>query len=289
MEAKDRIEQSLVEALRAAEHSDCPPQFRAALNYAVFPGGARIRPRLTLAVAAACGEDAPAVTDLAAASIELLHCASLVHDDLPCFDDAPMRRGKPSVHSHYGERLAVLVGDALIVQAYEVLSRVPSANIDRLAPLLSITTAAAALPVGMAAGQAWECESEVCVEAYHQAKTGSLFSAATMAGAAAVGVSAEPWRELGQCIGDAYQVADDLRDVLGDEQELGKPTGRDAALGRPSVVESSGVAGAGARLAELIGQAMAAIPACPGADQLRELIKTEATHFMPNPADQRAA
>ena len=93
------------------------------LRYAVFPGGARIRPRLCLAVAQACGEDQPAVTDAAAAAIELLHCASLVHDDLPCFDDAPLRRGKPSVHRAFGERLAVLAGDALIVLAFETLAR----------------------------------------------------------------------------------------------------------------------------------------------------------------------
>ena len=87
-----------------------------------FPGGARIRPRLCLAVAQACGEDQPAVTDAAAAAIELLHCASLVHDDLPCFDDAPIRRGKPSVHRAFGEQLAVLAGDALIVLAFETLA-----------------------------------------------------------------------------------------------------------------------------------------------------------------------
>ncbi|MFX8262350.1 polyprenyl synthetase family protein, partial [Acinetobacter baumannii] len=84
-------------------------------------GGARIRPKLTLAVASACGEDDPGLTDGVAAAIELLHCASLVHDDLPCFDAAETRRGQPSVHCAFGERLAVLAGDALIVTAFEVL------------------------------------------------------------------------------------------------------------------------------------------------------------------------
>jgi geranylgeranyl pyrophosphate synthase len=93
----------------------------AAMRHAVFPGGARIRPQLCLAVARACGDSDPALADAAAAAIELLHCASLVHDDLPCFDDAPLRRGRASVHCAFGERLAVLAGDALIVQAFQTL------------------------------------------------------------------------------------------------------------------------------------------------------------------------
>ena len=101
----------------------CPPRLADALRYAVFPGGARIRPRLCLAVAPACGDDDPAASDAAAAAIELLHCASLVHDDLPCFDDADLRRGRPSVHRAFGEPLAVLAGDALIVLAFETLAR----------------------------------------------------------------------------------------------------------------------------------------------------------------------
>ena len=92
------------------------------MHHAVFPRGARIRPRLTLAVAAACGEDAPSVSDAAGIAIELMHCASLVHDDLPCFDDADTRRGRPSVHRAFGEPLAVLAGDALIVLAYQTLA-----------------------------------------------------------------------------------------------------------------------------------------------------------------------
>ena len=99
-----------------------PPLLAAAMRHAVFPGGARIRPQLCLAVARACGDAHPALADAAAAAIELLHCASLVHDDLPCFDDAATRRGQPSVHAAYGERLAVLAGDALIVLAFQTLA-----------------------------------------------------------------------------------------------------------------------------------------------------------------------
>ena len=121
MDAKNRIERALAAATRQGSGPGCPPGLAAAVAHAVFPGGARIRPKLCLSVARACGDRHPAMADAAAAAIELLHCASLVHDDLPCFDDAPLRRGKPSVHRAFGERLAVLAGDALIVLSFETL------------------------------------------------------------------------------------------------------------------------------------------------------------------------
>ena len=116
------IENALHSALdRAMEGEDqAPPLLAAAMRHAVFPGGARVRPRLCLAVGLACGIKPAGLLTAAAIAIELLHCASLVHDDLPCFDDADTRRGQPSVHAAFGERLAVLSGDALIVHAYDV-------------------------------------------------------------------------------------------------------------------------------------------------------------------------
>ena len=117
MDPMQRIEQALSAALSGTEVASGPPRLAAAVRHAVFPGGARVRPRLCVAVALACGDDDPALTDAAAVALELLHCASLVHDDLPCFDDAPIRRGRASVHFAWGESLAVLAGDALIVRA----------------------------------------------------------------------------------------------------------------------------------------------------------------------------
>src|SRR5579863_1816223 len=113
MDASERIETTLKRAIILAQGSGAPPLLASAMHYAVFPGGHRIRPQLCLAVAKACGDRHPSATDAAAAAIELLHCASLVHDDLPCFDDAATRRGKPSVHAKYGPPIAVLTGDAL--------------------------------------------------------------------------------------------------------------------------------------------------------------------------------
>ena len=136
-----------------------PPRLAQALRYAVFPGGARVRPRLSLAVAMACGDDRPELSNGAAAAIELLHCASLVHDDLPCFDDAATRRGKASVHAAFGEPLAVLAGDALIVRAFEALALAAVAEPLRLPALLGLLGAAVGAPNGIVAGQAWECEA----------------------------------------------------------------------------------------------------------------------------------
>src|SRR6201985_621642 len=119
MDVATRIERALDEAVGLAGQPGCPPRLAAAMRAAVFPKGARVRPRLCHAVASACGDDEPSATDAAGAAIELLHCASLVHDDLPCFDNAALRRGRPSVHAAFGEPLAVLAGDALIVLAFQ--------------------------------------------------------------------------------------------------------------------------------------------------------------------------
>src|SRR5262249_18541176 len=160
-------------------------QLAAAIRHAVFPGGARVRPRLSLAVGRACGDPYRDISEAAAASIELLHCASLVHDDMPCFDDADVRPGRPSLPKAYGEPLALLAGDALIVLAFQSLSQMISAAPERVAGLLAIVSNSVGGPNGIVAGQAWECEPTVPLAAYHSAKTGSLFAAATTAGALA--------------------------------------------------------------------------------------------------------
>ena len=103
-----RIERVLEASLVAAQAPGSPPKLAAAMRHAVFPGGARIRPQLCMAVALACGDDDPRLSESFAAALELMHCASLVHDDLPCFDNADLRRGQPSVHKAFGERIGVL-------------------------------------------------------------------------------------------------------------------------------------------------------------------------------------
>jgi len=289
MQIADRIEQALDQAVALAQGPGAPPLLSSALRYAVFPAGHRIRPQLCLAVAGACGDADPESADAVAAAIELLHCASLVHDDLPCFDDSALRRGKASVHAEYGAPIAVLTGDALIVHAFTTLRPVAARDPARMAALLGIVAEAVGSPGGIVAGQAWECEVAVPLTDYQRAKTGALFVAATRAGAAAAGADAEPWRMLGDKLGEAYQVADDLRDVLCDADELGKPIGQDAVRLRPNAAAQLGVGGAKARLEELVRGAVDSIPNCPGAAELRMLIKAQTALFFPKQLAREAA
>jgi geranylgeranyl diphosphate synthase type II len=280
-QARTRIEQALSRALARGEANGAPPRLCAAIRHAVIPGGARIRPHLCLAVAAACGDGDPALADAAAAAIELLHCASLIHDDLPCFDDATTRRGRASVHVAYGERCAVLAGDALIVMAFEMLGTGAARNPLRLPSLLAVLAQRVGMPHGIVAGQAWECEDWVALPDYQRAKTGSLFAAATEMGALAAGGDARVWRGFGEWLGEAYQVADDIRDAACDSDEIGKPVGRDRVLGRPSAVAEFGLAGALAHFEQLVDHAGHAVPSGPGAKALRALLHAEAERLLP--------
>ncbi|MEM9145154.1 MAG: polyprenyl synthetase family protein [Pseudomonadota bacterium] len=288
METLSRIDRALEAALTRAAGQDAPPKLGEALRHALFPGGARVRPQLALAVARACGDDRPALSDAAAVSIELMHCASLVHDDMPCFDDADTRRGKPSVHRVFGEPLALLAGDGMIVMAFEVMAHASAAAgaeaPRRLAGLIGALARATGLPGGIVAGQAWESEPEIRLAPYHRAKTGALFVAATRMGALAAGADPTPWRALGDKLGEAYQVADDLRDALCTEAELGKPAGQDDLHDRPNAVARLGIGGAAARLEALLGEASASIPACRGEEELRMLVRVQAKRLTPSQA-----
>ena len=192
-----------------------------------------------------------------------------------------MRRGRASVHYAYGEPLAVLAGDALIVLAFQTLSASAGRSPQRLAPLIATIATGVGMPAGIVAGQAWECEPRVSLVEYQRAKTGALFAAATMAGALAAGAPAAPWRALGEWLGEAYQAADDIRDVAGDPRVMGKPIGRDVALLRPSTASALGLEGAIAHFDQLVACAIEAVPACPGAEQLRALVRMEAERLVP--------
>jgi geranylgeranyl diphosphate synthase type II len=284
-----RIEAALERAVSIAANGACPPRLAEAVHYAVFPGGARVRPLLCLSIARACGEHQRTVTDAAAASIELLHCASLVHDDLPCFDDADMRRGRLSVHAAYGQPTAVLVGDALIVLAFEHLAAALTDHPHRLPGLIKSIGRAVGMSGGLVAGQAWESEPQIPLAAYHRAKTGSLFVAACTAGAASAGHEPARWIDFGLRLGEAYQVADDLRDATSDANDIGKPVGKDCALERPSAVRTLGVRAAVEHLHSLIDDALQSIPACAGANELRAEVRNQVRWFVPKDIAQFAA
>jgi len=276
-----RIEKGLHQALAIAESKTAPQNLQKALHHSIFPGGARIRPQLCLAVATACGDDDPALSTAAASAIELLHCASLVHDDLPCFDNALVRRGQASVHAAFGERLAVLAGDALIVLAFQYVASCSMRSPLRLAPVLRTIATSVGAPHGIVAGQAWECESKVQLKQYQKEKTGSLFEAATAAGAQAAGADADTWKPLGEWLGEAYQVADDIRDVLADQAMMGKPQGQDITHDRPSSARDLGLVGAVQHFDELVYKAINSIPSCKGEKMLRGLVAKEAERLIP--------
>ncbi len=261
--------------------AEAPAKLAQALQYAITPGGARIRPTILLSVAMACGDDRPGLADAAAVALELIHCASLVHDDLPCFDDADQRRGKPTVHRAFSEPLAVLTGDSLIVLAFDVLAEAAGKDADRALQLIRVLSRRTGMPDGICAGQGWESESKINLSAYHRAKTGALFIAATQMGALAAGQDAEPWEELGARIGEAFQVADDLRDALYDAETLGKPAGQDMAHGRPNAVAALGVQGAIRRLQDILGGAIASIPSCKGEAMLADMVRRYAERMTP--------
>ena len=291
MNAIQKIETTLARALGDPEGSLTPPLLAKAMNHAVFPGGARIRPRLCLATASACGQGNMELALAAAAAIELLHCASLVHDDMPCFDNAATRRGRLSVHRAYGEPVALLAGDALIVLAFDLIGRAAArpGQGQKAGAVLRIVAQSVGAPFGIVAGQAWECEPKVDVAMYHRSKTGALFAGAAAAGAAAMGADPERWRPLGAKLGEAYQVADDIGDAVAEQDELGKPAHQDEALGRPNAVRELGLEGALARLRSLAQAAVEAIPDCPGARDLQAIILGEAKRLVPRSLAVRAA
>lgn len=281
MPLSERVETAIAAALATTRGDKAPKRLAEALEYATMPGGARIRPTILLSVAKACGDDKPGLSNAAAAALELIHCASLVHDDLPCFDDAEFRRGKPSVHRAYSEPLAVLTGDSLIILAFETLARASSIDPVRSAQMILSLARCTGVPNGICAGQGWESEPQIDLRAYHRSKTAALFVAATEMGAIAAGHDAEPWYDLGALIGEAFQVADDLRDALLDDKTLGKPAGQDDLHGRPNAVAQLGVKGAMDRLSDILAGAIASIPSCPGEAALAEMVRLKAQAITP--------
>lgn len=234
-----------------------------AMRAAVLSGGKRLRPRLLLAVAEACAASGEAL-DLALASacaLELVHCASLVHDDLPSFDDAAERRGQPTVHVRYGEAVAILAGDALLALGFEALTDSPPALARRALRVLRLLSKATGASEGIIGGQALEAAPLAAegIDRYHSMKTAALFRFAAAAGALAAGaVDPAAWAALGERLGLLYQLADDLMDHSG-AAGCGKPTGQDRALQRPNAAQDLGVESAQLRLRTLLSDCQAQV------------------------------
>lgn len=259
-----RLEAELRAAVDALAGAGSPPRLAAAVGDALFPGGQRLRPRLLLAICAAEGGQESDFAFDAAVAVECVHAASLVHDDLPCFDDADLRRGKPTIHKRYDEATALLVGDGLLTLAFE---RLAASDDPRAMRALRILLRATGLHGGLIAGQGWELEpstkaspDESAVRRYHAGKTSGLFAAAASMGALAAGADTHAYTALGYRIGSLYQLADDLLDATATAAATGKSSGRDEALERPSLVRIYGVTGARAAFAEAFDDLLDAAP-----------------------------
>jgi len=242
---KQRVE-SILEARMAMPGDSVPPRLREAMRYSLLSGGKRLRPILCLAFADASSRRGLAegeIAEDAACAVEMIHTYSLIHDDLPAMDDDDLRRGRPTSHKVFGEAMAILAGDALLTEAFGVLARGPEAGRARLCRELAFGAGAG----GMIAGQVLDIAQDRPAKLeyllrLHRLKTGALIRAACRMGVIAVGApsdSLEAADVYGAAVGLAFQIADDLLDVTGDPERMGKPTGADAAANRftfPAVV-----------------------------------------------------
>jgi geranylgeranyl diphosphate synthase, type II len=214
-----------------------PVSIHKAMRYSLFAGGKRVRPILATA-AAYTVSDAPVGVSNAAATLELIHTYSLIHDDLPALDNDDLRRGRPTNHKVYGEAIAILAGDALLTLAFEVLSRLPHIDADRRIRLVEELSRASGTVGGMIGGQVHDIEGERqtptarLLESIHRAKTGALLRASVRMGAIYAGANEQELAALsgfGEHIGLAFQIVDDMLDVEQPSEALGKTAGKDEA------------------------------------------------------------
>ncbi len=230
------IEASLVNFLDKSTYRD--GTLSQAMRYSLTAGGKRIRPLLLLATVQSLGGELSKSYEMATA-LEYIHTYSLVHDDLPAMDDDAMRRGKPTNHKVYGEDIAILAGDALLTQAFEIAAEGSLPAEKKIALILALAKAAG--PTGMVAGQTEDIEGEnkqlslELLKAVHEKKTGELLKFSVYAGGLISNASSTVMTQLNEFaahFGLAFQILDDILDVVGDSTELGKKTGMDVALNK---------------------------------------------------------
>jgi geranylgeranyl pyrophosphate synthase len=278
--------------------SDAPAVVVDAMRYAAMAGGKRFRPCLTLTVAERVAERAGLDTGTAralalpaACAVEMIHCYSLAHDDLPGMDDDTLRRGRPTTHVVYGEGMAILAGDGLLTEAFAVLAADAPAPVpppDRRLAMAAVLARAAG-PIGMVGGQAIDLAGAGRVPQHtppvfdaaaladmHARKTGALIRAAATLGALAVGANAatvtavdDYARELGL----AFQIVDDLLDVEGSTASLGKTAGKDAAAGKPTFPAIHGLEASRALATACIDRAIASLEAADLAGHLTDIAR----------------
>jgi farnesyl diphosphate synthase len=260
--------------------SQVPVKLHEAMRYTVLGGGKRVRPLLVHAAGALFGAELDALAH-AASAVEMIHAYSLVHDDMPCMDDDDLRRGKPTVHVAYDEATALLVGDALQAQAFEVLAGTTTVPAARTVTMLRLLAEAAG-SAGMCGGQAIDLDSVGIsltleqLERMHQLKTGAMLRVSVLLGALAGRDLAphelEALAAYSRAIGLAFQVVDDVLDATEDSATLGKTAGKDAAANKPTYVSILGLEPSKALAEQLRQQAHDALaPFGEQAQRLREI------------------
>ncbi len=282
-ELQTRIEAYLDQVLALPDPGT--PRLREAMRYSALGGGKRLRPMLVYLTGEALGAPLEDL-DVPAAAVELIHVYSLVHDDLPAMDDDDLRRGRPTCHKAFDEATAILVGDSLQAYAFELLAGDDTLSDAASALRLTMIRVLADRigTRGMAGGQAIDLGavgrglSLAELESMHRRKTGALIEASVLLGAVAAGVRSGPrfdaLRTLAAEIGLAFQIQDDILDVAGDAQTLGKATGADAAHNKPTYPSTLGLDAARARALDHEQRALAALDILgPSAQPLRELAR----------------
>ena len=240
----------------------CPPKLQEAMAYSLLAGGKRLRPLLVLLACETCGAEAEQALP-AACAMEMIHTYSLIHDDLPAMDNDDMRRGRPTNHVVFGEALAILAGDGLLTLAFEVISR--DIQPPEVAAACCADLASAAGMTGMVGGQVADLEAEggniatlEQLEGIHRRKTGRLLSSSLTLGARvaqADPIAREHLANYGRCLGLAFQITDDLLDIRGDLQTMGKGVQKDAALGKLTYPSFLGVEASIVRAEGLVAEA----------------------------------
>jgi farnesyl diphosphate synthase len=267
-EVEGMLEGLLAEAALPGE-IERPARLLAAMRHGVLAGGKRLRPFLVVETARALGQTGEGPLR-AGAAIELLHCYSLIHDDLPAMDDDDLRRGRPTVHKAFDEATAILAGDALLTLAFDVMGDAPTHPDGEVRAALCVGLARAAGLGGMAGGQMLDLAAESApapldgpaIERLQAMKTGALLRFSIDAGAIIGHATPHARASLSRCggaLGAAFQIADDILDAEGDEAKLGKRAGKDAARNKATYVSAFGLGHAKAARDRLIAQAEAAI------------------------------
>jgi geranylgeranyl diphosphate synthase type II len=263
---QQRSEQVLQRVLRSAQ---VPARLQEAMRYSVLGGGKRLRPLLAYAAAEALGAD-PVQADVPAAAVELIHAYSLIHDDLPAMDDDVLRRGKPTCHVAFDEATAILAGDALQALAFELLAASPAMSCGNAVRLQMVTELAhASGQAGMVGGQAIDIAAagmlldEGSLSHMHRLKTGALITASVMLGALSSNVATpaqlDLLRRFAGHAGLAFQIRDDILDVVATTAVSGKQQGKDARLNKPTYTSLLGLDAARQRLQDTLHAALATL------------------------------